>query len=211
MNAAAGRRLAPALLVAALALGACSATAPVSEWRDEAFAGGPFGDLLVIAIDDDDLERRLFEDSFARALRAERMTATPSWGVMPTDEKVDKVLVRNAIAGRSIDAVLVVHLVGTEEREIYHPPRSSYAPARYSQRYYGYYSSVYDYVYEPGYYTRHNLVKLETNLYDVASEELIWSSQSETLDPESANGLIESLAVTVIDQLRAQRLLASPG
>ena len=50
-------------------------------------------------------------------------------------------------------------------------------------------------------------VKLETNLYDVASEELVWSMQSETIDPESANALVDSLAETVIGNLRRHALL----
>jgi hypothetical protein len=127
---------------------------------------------------------------------------------MPAKQKVSKESVLEAINGRAVNAVLVVHLVGTEDRDIYHPPRTTYAPARYSYRYYGYYSSVYDYVYEPGYYTRHKFVKLETNLYDVATETLVWSMQSETIDPDTANSLVESLAQTVIESLRSERLLA---
>ena len=197
--------LAGMLLAAALA--GCSATRATSEWRDEGFTGKRFDDLLVIAIDDSTRDRRLFEDTFSRALREEGLDATSSWTLMPAEQKVDKESVRAAISGRSVGAVLVVHLVGTEEREVYHPPRTTYAPARYAYRYYGYYSSVYDYVYEPGYYTRHQYVKLETNLYDVASEALVWSMQSETIDPQTANELVDSLCETVIEKLRRHGLI----
>ncbi len=52
-------------------------------------------------------------------------------------------------------------------------------------------------------------MKLETNLYDVASEPLTWSMQSETVDPETANEPVDSLARTVIGNLRRDMLLGT--
>jgi len=44
-------------------------TGSTSQWHDERFTGKRFDDLLVIAIDDSTSDRRLFEDTFSRALR----------------------------------------------------------------------------------------------------------------------------------------------
>ena len=82
---------------------------------------------------------------------------------------------------------------GGEEKQVYHPLR--YRPLRipYYRRYYGYYSHVLEYVYEPGYYQRYKVVKLETNLYDTDTEEIVWSMQSRTIDGDAPEHVISSV------------------
>jgi hypothetical protein len=113
---------------------------------------------------------------------------------------LDPVVERN-----DIDAVLVTHLVGVERGETYTPPR--YTPAPYYGGLYRYHSRVRGYVYEPGYYSQYELVKLESNLYDAGSGELVWSMQSETMSPDSEQKLIDAQIAAVVKRLKAQKLL----
>jgi hypothetical protein len=69
------------------------------------------------------------------------------------------------------------------------------------------YPGVYGYVHEPGYNVTHKYVRLENNLYEIKTETLIWSSASETINPESANEVIESLCKAVMKSLRANGLI----
>ena len=104
--------------------------------------------------------------------------------------------------------ILVTHLIGVENKEVYHPPKTHAVPSRgYHNRFNSYYPRVYEYVHEPGYYTQHKNVNLETNLYETRTEKLIWSVTSETLDPGSVNSIIESLSNEVIKNLRKNNLL----
>ena len=80
-------------------------------------------------------------------------------------------------------------------------------PAPYHNSFDGYYGHVGGYVYEPGYYRRHTYVKLETNLYDAGSEALVWSMQSETIDPSSVQKLIDAQIRIVVKRLKVQGLL----
>jgi len=63
-------------------------------------------------------------------------------------------------------------------------------------------------MYDPGYYTTDKNYYLEANLYDAATEELVWSSQSETTNPSSIETFSRSFSTTVINQLIKDGLLA---
>lgn len=199
------------LATAAIALAACSTTRTIGEWRDPAYTGGPFQSVLVIGVSDRDAARRQFEDRFVSALEAAGTEAVASHRLLGTDTKIDEASVRDAIAGRDIGGVIVTHLIGVDEETVYHPPTWQPGWPYYYGGFYGYYSRVYNYVYEPGYYTRHTLVRLETNLYDAAKENLVWSMQSETVDPESVASIIGSQIDLAVEQLAQAGLIGGGG
>ena len=184
---------------------ACATTTPVVEWRAPEFKDATFDDILIIGVSEDNAARRNFEDTFVAELKKLGVNAVSSYSIMGTEQKISKESVEAAIKGKKIDAVLVTHLVGVETRETYTPP--TYRPSPMMGGYYGYYSHVYTYVYEPGYYTRYKVVKLETNLYDTASAKLVWSTQSESVDSSSVKKLIDSKIKATIKQLKKQKLI----
>jgi hypothetical protein len=66
-------------------------------------------------------------------------------------------------------------------------PGQAYAvPGSYSR-----WGSYYGHAYSPGYVVEDEYVYIETNLYDVATEKLIWSTQSETIILASDQALIK--------------------
>ena len=187
---------------------ACAATKLTNVWTDEAYSGAPFANVLVIGVSDQERVRRSFEDKFVKQLKKIGIEAVASAAVIPSDKKLEKKAIASAVERSGVDAVLVTHLLGVDKKDIYHPPSTYYRPAPYYYGgYYGYYGNVYNYVNSPGYYTNHVLVRLETNLYEVDTEKLIWSGKSETWDPESETQVIDSLIKVVIKNLQKDKLL----
>ena len=72
---------------------------------------------------------------------------------------------------------------------------------------YGYYSYSYTVSYSPGYTYQRTTVVLESNLYDAASGQLIWSAQSETFDPTNVEDAIISVSTELVRNLREEKLL----
>lgn len=191
-----------ALASAALALAACATTRPVHEWRSEVFAGS-VDKILVIAAIDRSTQRRVYEDEFVDALSARGVTAIPGYTLLTSTATVTREAVENAIRGQDIDAVLVTRLLGIEDVEVYEPPPRY----DYHGSYYRYYSHAMTET-GPGYYRRYRVLTLETNLYDTASGELVWSMQSEAIEPSTPRHVIEAQIELTIDRLHAQGLLA---
>ena len=98
-------------------------------------------------------------------------------------------------------------MVSVEEETVYRQ-NMDYRPSYgYSYGMYNYYPSVHSYVNQPGYYTTHDDVKLETNLYEVNTAELVWSAQSRSFAPESAKEVIDELVKLVIKDLKEKGLI----
>lgn len=189
-----------------ITLASCTTVRPVAEWRDPAHPGG-FRSLVIVGVSKDTAIRRNFEDAFSGALAARGVSATSSYRLVPADAEPTMAALRTA--DRGAQAILMTHLVGTDERQVFHPP--AWEPAPLGLGYYGYdryYRHVYSYVYRPGYYTQHRYVTLESNLYDAASGDLVWSMRTETVDPQSADKLIEKLVTLAVEKLADERLIA---
>jgi hypothetical protein len=192
------------LLLVTAVLISCTTAKPTMEWKDPNYAGGPFENTLIVGIANQKTVRRNFENTFVDRLGEDNIKATASFAVIPSEVRPTEESIRAVINDIKFDSVLVTHLVGVEEKEVYRPPTYRMDPYRGFYSYYGY---VGGYIYEPGYYTRHEQVKLETNLYDTQTEQLVWSMQSETMNPNSDKALIDAKIKTVIKHLKSQGLI----
>jgi len=193
------------LIVLAAVVTACTSAKPIAEWRDQAYTSGPFDNILIVGISDQVTSRRAFENNFVDRLGEEQIKSTAAFAVMPDNARPTEKNIRAVIKDIRFDAVLITHLVGVDEKTVYQP--ATYRPAPYYNSIYGYYNHVGGYVYEPGYYRRQTYVKLETNLYDAGSEALVWSMQSETINPSSVQKLIDAQIKIVVKRLKVQGLL----
>jgi hypothetical protein len=62
-------------------------------------------------------------------------------------------------------------------------------------------------VHDPGYYTTHEVYTLETSLYDVKSEQLVWTARTRTFSPESIDDAIAELTKLLIKDMTEKGLL----
>jgi len=95
----------------------------------------------------------------------------------------------NELKGLKCDAVLTVTLIDKSSETRYVPGSVTYAPYprfTYYGNFLGYYNHWYPMVYDPGYVTTDKYYYLESNLYNSKDEQLVWSAQSETVNPGSA-------------------------
>jgi len=196
-----------AVLLGAALLAACGATTKIpNAWRNPAHQGFSYQKIFVIGVGENDTNRRLFEDRFAAALSGKGNVASPSYGALPNSERLSEAEIRGAIRGGGYDGVIVSRLLDVDEQTEYVPPRTRTVPGHYGG-YYGYYGSSWDVVHEPGYYRTTTIVRLETNLYDVGTGELVWSGQSETFNPSSLTDSIDSVTKAVAKRLRKESLI----
>lgn len=203
------------LLCAALLLfspAGCSRTSVTGVWKKIDFAGEPFRSFLVVALTGDEINKALWENMMADRLSGSGLTAVACTEAFPGNYNVTREEITAYARRHAIDGMLVTRLVDTRREQMYHPPRGVYygGPYWYYNHFYNYYPYAYDRVYSPGYTTTHTIVLLETNLYQAATQKLIWSMSSDTFDPRSINQLVESVSKKVIQGLRRD-LLIPPG
>jgi hypothetical protein len=172
-------------------------------WKSESQTTRPMNQILVIGIAANDANRRIFEDSFGKALGEQGVNAAPSYRILPDSERLSKDSIQQAIRGRGIQGVLATRLVQVDEREKYVPPTTYVKPGYYGRGLYGYYGRGYEVVHQPGYTVHTTIVRLETHLYDASSAELLWAAHSDTLNPKSIDDGVESVAKKLSERLAA--------
>jgi hypothetical protein len=195
------------LFVLVFSLASCTSTKLTSVWKDNTYQGN-IDTLMVVAVTENTRNRLIFEREFVEEFNNAGIEAIASIDVIPPEEASNEDAILAEAQKRGISMIMVTHLIGVDEKSVYHPPKTrTVSRGGYYGRFRSYYPRVYEYVHEPGYYTKHKSVNLETNLYQTKTQKLIWSVTSETLDPESVNTVIESLSKVVIKDLRKQKLL----
>lgn len=180
-------------------------TKQLYSWKDSSYTGGYLTNVMVVGISDKLADRTMFEDLFAKEFDKIGVKAVSAISIMPGKKEIDKETIKAEAKKRGIGAVFVTHLMGVKEKTVYHPPPVGAHP--YYGSFSSYYPSVYAYTHYPGYYTQHELVRLESSLYEVATEKLIWSFQSETIDPKNIKDGVDSLGKVVMADLRKNKLL----
>lgn len=190
-------RIIDALVVlSVIFLAACSsATKVVEQWADPEF-NGKLKNILVLSLNQSTDSRRVFENGFLLELTNRKIQAKASYTLLPDYESLDKETVKAAIAGSSIDGVIVLRPVKVTKEDRHVQAQSE--GTRYDEfyAYVGEYRPTYD-----SYTTLDTVVHLETNLYVVKGEQLIWTGKTETFNPTDVDELIAELAEKVIAQI----------
>jgi hypothetical protein len=207
--------LALALSSTILAGGCASTTTIEHVWRAPDWKGS-FTHVAIFGMSKHEGVRRDFETSMVTAFANVGVEATASFELFP---ELDVQPTQEEIAARleehGIDAALVTRFVGLTSQAQYVGgapyvvgPGVAGAPGFYGH-YYGNYALAYgDQVVE------NEILTIETNLYDVAATNLVWSGLSETFAPETVDEVIGSYAQTMVTALVDAGLLTrtiTPG
>src|SRR4029077_459898 len=102
---------------AMLALSGCSTATPiVSEWRNPAYASGPFKRIMVGGPSGETSVRRNFEDEFVVQLRAAGIDALASYQYISDNEGIDENKLKQAAQKARADAVIFARSVKVEQK-----------------------------------------------------------------------------------------------
>jgi hypothetical protein len=124
-------------------------------------------------------------------------------------EKMNEKQALDKLSSSGIDAVLTVVLLDKSKEKYYVPGRVYYSPyAIYHNRFYGYYRTMYERVYAPGYYETNTRYFWESNFYAINGKELVYSVQSQSFEPESVSSLSHEYGQMIIKDMVKNNILA---
>ena len=204
-------RFAAAALAAVLFFGftACNSTSVDDTWTAPDISKISFRKIMVVATFPDGATRRRAEDALkAQVTRAECITSYSLLGV-ESDLK-DLTKVTDVLKAAGVDGVVIMRPV-SDNKEIVYIPGTGYYPRPY-RTFRGYYSRDYalgSFYYEPGRYATDRVVQIETNIYEVAGERLIWSGATTSTNPGNLQNLIKDAAAAIREKLVDEKLLPS--
>lgn len=184
----------PALfLLAAAAYG--KTTTFTDIWKDKEYRGAA-NKIAVFLIMQDQARRIQWEDEFVRRLKARGTGAMPVYVVIPPDKFVDKETALTKIRDLGADAVLTLRLIDkvTAQKNI-SPPDAAHR------------SGFYEYVYDAPVRDKDEPAYLETNLFDVKTEQRVWTARSVTkVDAADQKRMTEFIGL-IIDRLATDKMI----
>lgn len=204
------------ILVTALILSACSSSKETTGvWvNKEKIQGKTFNKIFIIVMTADVQARVRLEKNLAEALVARGKMAYKSIDVMPMSldnpQTPSKEEIVSKVKASGADAVFITNLLKKEESIRYTPGKTSYTIMPYYSAfgtYYGYYGNWYPSVSKASYYTKDKSYFMLSNLFDVASEEIMWSVQSEVFDPSTLDKFNRNYINTLLNQLESAKLI----
>jgi hypothetical protein len=207
------RRILIALSIAALAvLAGCSSMPRLTHvWQSPDFTGPRFKNIVVVGVSERASSRRIFENVFSARFRDHDVQATPSHELFPGQEKLDRDTFVQTVREQGFDGVVVARVVGIDRKTSYSPGYVTVAPAyRYPGDFWGYYGHATRVYESPGQFSTWDVVSIETSLYTLDGPLLVWSGQTETVDPSDIEKESDGLAEVIMRELEIRGLI-KPG
>jgi hypothetical protein len=191
-----------ALVVCAFVAACAPATRLTAVWAAPEARALKFNRILVVAQSPDTARRRALESAIVSRIE----NASPSYDVLTNEQARDRDRARMAVQQGGYDAVVVVRFVGVDTQMTYVPGTTYWGPAPYASLW-GYWGYGWGSVYQPGYLQADEVVTLETNVYALPADDLLWSSRSETISPSSIDTLVDSVVDATVAEMRRRRVL----
>ena len=184
------------LIIFTFFFASCATTTVTDVWKDKAYQGRAQKIVVIMIAISPDM-RNLFEDRFAGELQERGNDANQSYKIIPMEQLRDKEMVKSKIRSSGADTVLISRLVDTKTIESYRAGLIYYDWG-------GYYDIV---VADYGYTGNVEVANLETNVSDVKTEKLIWSSHSKTERTEGEQQLINTFIQIMIKKMASSGII----
>jgi hypothetical protein len=192
-----------AALGAAVALSGCyHSTRLAATWKEPGAGTIHFRQPIVVFVSKDNVFRRVMEDKMASHFA----NAVPSYRVLTNNDIGDGTKVLHQLDEAGYDGAIIMDVVNVANVVTYTPGTYWYGPPYYS--FAGYWGNAWGYPYDPGYVYNNVVVSIETQIYNLRNDKLIWAARSETTDPKSVTKLGDSVLRHVMQELRKEGLVA---
>lgn len=192
--------IAAALLLVGL-LSACgSKSTLLSNWQEPSSRGTAYSSFVVIAVHNNRMIREAYEMEMVEALAARGARVITGTSVLPADDPLNRDAVQAILKEQNIEAAVVTRLISADTQEYFMPESAATSATAYYNTFWGFYSSSYTMINEPGFMGSETIVNLESNLYEVAEGTLVWTGVVETLNPDDAMEAVRSQVKTVTER-----------
>ena len=161
--------------------------------------------VAAVVITDDLSLQMSAEEALAGELSRRGVQGAASYRIIPKEELRDPAKAKAWFAKGNVAGVVVMRVVSSEKETIYTP--TVWATAYYSS-FWNYYGTSWTAV--RSYKTRESrIVTIETLIYDVTKDKLLWAGVSETTDAKNAQAVVRDLVNETAIEMRKAAFL--PG
>lgn len=159
--------------------------------------------VAALVISNDDSLRVAGEESLVRELNARGMQAVATYRIAPKEELRRAETARPWFEKSGVEGIVAVRPVSAETQQTYSP--GTWTSANYGTLW-GYYGYGWSAVYIPGGVQRETKVVVESTIYSVPRNQLLWAAVTETTNPRDLRGFVEELVKRSVEEMQKQGL-----
>lgn len=176
-------------------------TKVIQKWVAPDVAKYKFEHILTICIVKDEEIRRTVEDNLAA--QAKKDNAFQSYNILGEADLRDKEQAKRKIQEMGFDGAVVMRPLSVKDRVTYVP--GSY-PSYYGS-FWGYYGYAWPALYMPDYVYTDKIVQVETMIFSIKDDKLLWTSTTESTNPESARDVVAGVAKAIYKEAKKQGMV----
>ena len=195
-----GLRVVAAILALTLACATGGSPDLETSYRDPGVGTLRFRRMLVSYATNDDGARRRIEDKLAKQLP----NAFAAYRVAPDLNTRDRPEATKILREKLFDGAVVMRVVDVKDRTTYVPLNTWYTG---HPSFYTYWGSSWGMVQRPGYVVNDRVVSVETAIYSIKEDKLVWAARTKTLNATTPTKLVDETVDAVVNHLRGQQLV----
>jgi hypothetical protein len=191
------------LLPLILLIISCSSTKIVSSWHEpnKEITINNLNKVLVVALFKSETSQHKAEDQMVGYLEGK---GVQSYNYFKSNfNKKNEEAIRAKIKKDGFDGAITMRLIDVDKEKIYTPGEKNFYP-QYYRDFSGYYYNRWNYSTTPGYYTTTKTFTVETNVYSIKEEKIIWTALTETTNPSGLKNMTNEIVKVVYIQMKKE-------
>ena len=194
--------------IAAL-LSGCSTTAHIEKsWRSPEVSVDmqKLNKVLVVAILKNEANRHATEDQLVAMLKGKGVASYNYLSKELPEEKEGEI--KKRLSNEGFDGVIIMRLADVDKDVKYVPGNFNSFPTYYN-RFWPYYWNTRRNFYQPGYYETTKKYTVETNVYSLLRDKLVWSGLTSSADPKNVEKLMDAVAKEVYRKMKKEGFIVN--
>ena len=178
-----------------------------ATWKNPAAGAGNYAGKRVVGliVSDDMSLRQSTEEELARQLTARGVRGVPAYQAIPKEEIRDKDKAKAWFERTKTDGVVIMRLIDLSKET--RPTVVAWESNAYYGSLWGYYPYAWGATIDLSPNKTTVNVVVETLVFDVTGNSLLWAGTSETTNPKGAQELVKKLVNAAAEQMRKDGLI----
>jgi len=173
----------------------------VSIWKTpDAYGARLVGKkVAAVVISDDDSLRVSGEEALVSELNARNIQGVASYRIAPKEELRDAARAKPWFERQQIEGVVAIRPISADVIKTYTPATWT---STYYQSYWGYYNYGWGAAYMPASSSRTTVVVVESLVFNVPKDALLWAAVTQTQDPKNLQAFVADLVKETVTTMQ---------
>jgi hypothetical protein len=190
-----------------LTISSCSSTKIISTRREphKEISLQKLKKILVVALFQDETSRRKVEDQVVGYFYGKGVASYDYLDKSISKKNEDAI--REKIKNDGFDGALTIRLLDVDKENVYFRGDLSMYPPYYNN-FSSYYFRNWSYYANPGYYLNTKIYTVETNVFSIKEDKIIWTGITKTTDPSGVVKMTDEIGKAVFNEMVKQGFIS---